>query len=131
VGRRSREDEKDRILRALDDPCRVDDFLADRRGRVGPEIVTFAVRAPDARRTAVEQLQNLQIRSPVAGTSIPIRRVVPDFERDFEDDILVRLHPLPTITVHADRISIQAARLFAKVRAEVEALELPPGYALE
>jgi len=99
--------------------------------READELLPIIVRAPEDRRNAVEQLQNLQIWSPVAGTSIPIRQVVSEFVTDFENDILVRLNRIPTITVHADPISIPAARLFSEIRPAVEALELPPGYSLE
>lgn len=99
--------------------------------READELLPIIVRAPEDRRNAVEQLQNLQIWSPVAGTSIPIRQVVSEFVTDFENDILVRLNRIPTITVHADPISIPAARLLSEIRPAVEALELPPGYSLE
>ena len=99
--------------------------------READELLPIVVRAPDARRNSVEQLQNLQIWSPVAGTSIPLRQIVSDFETDFENDILVRLNRIPTITVHADPITIPASTLLSEIRPAVEALELPAGYMLE
>ncbi|MGB0619342.1 MAG: efflux RND transporter permease subunit [Myxococcota bacterium] len=99
--------------------------------READELLPIIVRAPDARRNSVEQLQNLQIWSPVAGTSIPLRQIVSDFETDFENDILVRLNRIPTITVHADPITIPASNLLSEIRPAVEALELPAGYTLE
>jgi multidrug efflux pump subunit AcrB len=53
------------------------------------------------------------------------------FETDFENDILMRLNRVPTITVHADPISGSASKIFADVRPLVEALEMPPSYRLE
>ena len=95
------------------------------------ELLPIIVRATEAQRSQVEQIQNLQIWSPVAGTSVPIRQVVSGFETEFEDDILVRLNRVPTLTIHADPISGPASRVFAEIRPLIEELEFEPGYSLE
>jgi multidrug efflux pump subunit AcrB len=99
--------------------------------REGDELLPIIVRAPEDERTHVEQIRNLQIYSPVAGTSIPLRQVVSRFETDFENEILIRLNRVPTITVHADPIAGSASKIFSDVRPLVEALEMPAGYRLE
>lgn len=98
--------------------------------READELLPIVVRAPEASRTAVEQIQNLQIWSPVAGTSIPIRQVVSRFETGFEDDILVRMNRQPTLTIHADPVAGPSARLLADVRPRIEALPRPTGYTI-
>jgi multidrug efflux pump subunit AcrB len=62
---------------------------------------------------------------------IPLRQVVSGFESKFEDEIIQRRHRKPTITVYADTVNGLASNLFARVRSQVEALELLPGYKLE
>ena len=99
--------------------------------REGDELLPIVVRAAEAERTHVEQIQNLQIWSPVARTSIPIRQVVSDFVTDFEDDILVRLNRVPTLTIHADPMVGPASRLLAETMPTIDAIERPPGYSLE
>lgn len=98
--------------------------------REGDELLPIVLRAANAERNRIEQIQNLQIWSPVAETSIPLRQVVSGFETDFEDDIIVRLNRMPTITVHADPARGRAAALLAAIRPEVEAIERPVGYTL-
>ena len=62
---------------------------------------------------------------------IPMRQVVSGFESTFEDEIIQRRNRKPTITVYADPKNELASNLFTRVRPQVEALELPPGYELE
>ncbi|MGB5259628.1 MAG: efflux RND transporter permease subunit, partial [Gammaproteobacteria bacterium] len=45
--------------------------------------------------------------------------------------IIMRRNRKPTITVYADPISEPASVLFARVRPQIEAIELPTGYQLE
>ena len=62
---------------------------------------------------------------------IPLRQVVSEFDTAFEDEIVNRRNRKRTITVFADPEKGLATELFARVRPQVEALELPPGYSLE
>jgi multidrug efflux pump subunit AcrB len=50
---------------------------------------------------------------------------------DWEDPVVMRRNRFPTVTVHADPRTGLPSRLFHRVRAGIEALELPPGYTLE
>ncbi|MBW2268024.1 MAG: efflux RND transporter permease subunit [Deltaproteobacteria bacterium] len=98
--------------------------------READELLPIVVRAVEENRSRVDQIRNLQIWSPVAGAMIPLRQVVSGFETDFEDDIIMRLNRKPTLTIHADPVSGPASRLLERVRPQIEALELPPGYEL-
>ncbi len=82
-------------------------------------------------RSTIESLNNLQIWSPAAGGMIPLRQVVSDFKTTFEDEIIMRRNRKPTIIVFADPITGTASKLFARVRLQIEAIELPAGYELE
>ena len=53
------------------------------------------------------------------------------FETMFEDEIIMRRDRKRTITVFADPIAGQASELFARVRPQIEAIDLPVGYELE
>ena len=62
---------------------------------------------------------------------IPLRQVVSGFETSFEDEIVNRRHRKRTMTIYADPAVGLATNLFNRVRPQVEALPLPPGYELE
>lgn len=93
-------------------------------------ILPIIVRADEATRSRIDNLANLQIWSPAAQHMIPLRQVVSAFETGFEDEIIHRRDRKRTITVFADPIEGNATKLFARLRPQVEALPLPPGYTL-
>jgi multidrug efflux pump subunit AcrB len=99
--------------------------------REGDLLLPIIMRAEDDERSNIESIQHLQIWSPAAGAMIPLRQVVAGFETTFEDEIIQRRNRKPTITVYADPANGLSSNLFARVRPQVEAIELPPGYELE
>ena len=99
--------------------------------REGDLLLPIVMRAEERYRSDVHSIQNLQIWSPAAGAMIPLRQVVSGFESSFEDEIIQRRNRKPTIIVFADPNKGLASNLFARVRPQVEALELPPGYEME
>ena len=94
-------------------------------------LLPIIMRAEEEYRSDIDSIQNLQIWSPAASAMIPMRQVVSGFESTFEDEIIQRRNRKPTITVYADPDKALASNLFSRIRAQVEALELPPGYELE
>jgi multidrug efflux pump subunit AcrB len=94
-------------------------------------LLPIIMRAEEKYRSDIASMQNLQIWSPAARAMIPLRQVVSGFESTFEDEIIQRRNRKPTITVYADPDTGLASNLFARIRAQVEALEIPPGYELE
>jgi multidrug efflux pump subunit AcrB len=99
--------------------------------REGDLLLPIILRAEEANRSKIESLYNLQIWSPAAGAMIPLRQVASCCETAYEDEIIMRRNRKPTITVFADPISNPASELFARVRSQIEAIELPTGYELE
>ncbi len=99
--------------------------------REGDLLLPIILRAPEAERTRVESMNDLQIWSPAARKMIPVRQVVSGFETTFEDEIIMRRNRKPTITVYTDPLSGPATELFARLRPQIEAIELPEGYTLE
>ena len=95
------------------------------------ELLPIVARAPAAQRVDVTNIRNIQIFSPAAGRSIPLRQVVSDFETTFEDEIIVRMNRKRAIKVLADPRVGEAPPMLARVRPLVEAIELPEGYTLE
>ncbi len=99
--------------------------------REGEELLPILFRAPESERSDITSLHNLQIWSPAAGRSIPLRQVVREFRTEFEDEIIQRLNRKTTITVHADPAYGTAASLLERIMPQVEALEMGPDYELQ
>ena len=76
-------------------------------------------------------INSMQIWSPVAGRMIPLSQVASGAEVVWEDPVVMRRDRFPTLTVHADPRTGLPSQLFNRVRAKIEAIELPPGYSLE
>ena len=108
-------------------------FQGERVGvyRENDLLLPIILRAEEINRSDISSLNNLQIWSPAAGEMIPLRQVVSGFETKFEDEIIMRRDRKPTITVYADPIAGPASVLFAQVRPQIEAIELPSGYEME
>jgi multidrug efflux pump subunit AcrB len=108
-------------------------FQGERVGvyREGDLLLPIIMRAEEAERSNIKSLYNLQIWSRAAGAMIPLRQVVSGFETVYEDEIIMRRNRKPTITVFADPIAGPATKLFARVRPQIEAIDLPEGYELE
>ncbi|MCV2883094.1 efflux RND transporter permease subunit [Aestuariibacter sp. AA17] len=99
--------------------------------RDGTQMLPILVRSPEQERLHVENLQDLQIFSPVMGTYVPISQIVDSFDVEWEDGLIMRRDRKRTITVMADHDILgdeTAAKLFQRIRPSVEAIELPHGY---
>jgi multidrug efflux pump subunit AcrB len=94
-------------------------------------LLPIIARPPLAEREDVGVINSLQIWSPVAGRMIPLNQVVSGTEVVWEDPIIMRRNRFPTLTVHADPRSGLPSELFGRVRAQIEQIALPAGYALE
>jgi len=99
--------------------------------REGDLLLPIIVRAAEQQRSDVAAIQSLQIWSPAAQQMIPLRQVVSGFETEFEDEIVNRRNRKRTIIAYADPIEGMASALLARVRPQIEAIELQPGYELE
>jgi multidrug efflux pump subunit AcrB len=95
------------------------------------ELLPIVIRAPEQERTVIDSINSLQIWSPAADQTIPLRQVVSGFATVMEDDMIWRLNRKRTLTIHADPTSGSPSVLLGRIKPKVEALELPPGYELE
>lgn len=100
--------------------------------RDGDDLLPIILRAEDAQRSDIASMRNLQIWSPAAAVTIPLRQVVSGFETSFTDDLIIRQDRRRTLTVFADARSETPATVLGRLRPSVESgIELPPGYMLE
>jgi multidrug efflux pump subunit AcrB len=98
--------------------------------REGEELLPMVARAPAAERLDVDKIRDVQVWSPVAGATVPLRQIVSGFTTEWDDGIIARRNRRPTITAQANAIG-NVGELFQRLRPRIEALALPPGYSLE
>jgi multidrug efflux pump subunit AcrB len=94
-------------------------------------LLPIIARPPLAERSDVNQINNMQIWSPVAGRMIPMSQVVSGVEVVWEDPIIMRRDRMPTVTVLADGRNVLPSVLMNSVRKKVEQIKLPAGYTRE
>ena len=100
--------------------------------REGDKLVPIISRAPSAERLTAEQLGNVLVYSPGAQRYVPVTQLVSDVEVEWVDAVIRRVNRFPMIKAQADPLPGElAGPLQARLAAEVEAIALPPGYALE
>ena len=102
--------------------------------REGTQLLPIVARSPHEERLNVESLHDLQIYSPALKVYVPISQVVDSFNTEWENNLIMRRDRKRTITVMADHDELgdeTAAKLFSRIRADVEAIEIPHGYQME
>jgi multidrug efflux pump subunit AcrB len=98
--------------------------------RDGIRLLPLLVRPPAAERASVDTLRDLQMWSPVRGGTVPLAQLVRGFETVFEETVIRSRDRIPTIIASANPTGELATPLFGRVRPQIEAIELPPGYVL-
>jgi multidrug efflux pump subunit AcrB len=100
--------------------------------REGNDLIPIVSRAPPEERADVAKLSDVQIWSPAAGQTIPLRQVVNSFDVEWDNPIIMRRNRVRTIEVLADAFPGELpSTLLEAVRPQIEAIELPPNYQLE
>ncbi|WOD08256.1 efflux RND transporter permease subunit [Marinomonas sp. GJ51-6] len=111
-------------------------FTGSRIGlyREGTDLLPIMQTVPENERLSIDQIRDLQIYSPSSGSYVTLSTLVSGFETTWENPIIERLDRKRTITVMADPNILgdeTAMAVFSRIRGDVEAIELPPGYNLE
>src|SRR5262249_42051971 len=92
-------------------------------------LLPIVARPPENERRSVDALYSMQIWSPAAARMIPLSQIITGTETGGENPVVMRRDRSPTITVHADPRTGLPSALFNRVKAQIEAIPLPPGYA--
>ena len=100
------------------------------RYRDGIRVLPILVRAPDNERADVGNLQDINVWSPVLDQAVPVAQVISGFETVFENAVLRSRDRIRTIIASCNPTGELATPLFNRVKPQIEALELPPGYSL-
>ncbi|MEL6693676.1 MAG: efflux RND transporter permease subunit, partial [Pseudomonadota bacterium] len=111
-----------------------ENFSGLQRGvyREGDSLIPIISRAPADERAGAWDLVSVQIVSPTTQQAIPLAQVIDNGELIWRDGRLLRTDRVLSIKAQADpAIGELADTLFSRLRPQIEAIELPPGYSLE
>jgi multidrug efflux pump subunit AcrB len=110
-----------------------ENFSGVQRGvyREGDELIPIISRAPESERTNPWDLAGLNIVSPATGASVPLTQVLDRPGSTWRDARILRTNRLLTIKAQCDPASgVVTDDLLSRIRPQIEAIELPPGYAM-
>lgn len=94
-------------------------------------VLPVIARAPIEERTNLNRVLDRTVWSQGLGTYVPMRQVVDSFELTSEETLIFRRDRIPMLTARANHpLGTNFDAEFAKIRPQVEAIELPTGYAL-
>jgi multidrug efflux pump subunit AcrB len=88
--------------------------------REGEELLPIIARAPEEERVTVDNIQDLQIWSPVANRMIPMRQIVTGFETVTEDPVRERFNRSTMIKIHADPRIELTSEVLARIKPKIE-----------
>jgi multidrug efflux pump subunit AcrB len=102
--------------------------------REGSDVLPVVLRSQDKMRLNIDSINSLSVWSPERGNYIPATQVISDIETEWEDPLVMRRDRKRTLSVLADPDMFSdetADSVFRKIKADIEAIPLPPGYELE
>ncbi|MCP3849666.1 MAG: efflux RND transporter permease subunit, partial [Gammaproteobacteria bacterium] len=99
--------------------------------RDGIRLLPILSRATDEEREDISSIQDIQVWSPVLQKSVPIAQVVKRFETVWENTVIRGRDRRQTIIASCNpKAGVDSDALFERLRPQLEAMELPPGYHL-
>ena len=99
--------------------------------RDGIRLLPIRMRAPESERGDIGVLRDTQVWSPVLRRSVPVSQVVNGYETRWENSVIRSRNRIQTIIASCNPVDELAGPLFLRLRPQIEAIELPPGYQLE
>jgi len=98
--------------------------------RDGVHLLPIRLRAPAAERGDVALLNDAVVWSPVLGRTVPATQVIEGFETVLENQLIRSRDRMQTIIASCNSTEKLSTPLFERLRPEIEAIELPPGYTM-
>jgi multidrug efflux pump subunit AcrB len=100
--------------------------------RENDELIPIISRAPEHERLSIDDIRDIQVLSSVTGKAVPIGQVTDGFRTIWRDGLVRRENRFWRIKAQSDPYPNELpADLFARLRPQVEAIDLPDGYQLE
>lgn len=98
--------------------------------REGIRLLPIYLRSPDNERVDVGELQDALVWSPALERAVPLAQVISGYETVFENTVRRSRDRVNTIVASCNPDGEFATPLFNRLRPQIEAIELPPGYTL-
>ena len=98
--------------------------------RDGIRLLPIMLRASENERGNIDSLRDIQVWSPALNRSVPVSQVVSGFETTWENAVVRGRDRIQTIIASCNATVESAGPLFERVRADIDMLDLPPGYSL-
>lgn len=99
--------------------------------RDGIRLLPIVLWPPTAERDNVGSIRDIPVSSPVNDFTVPIGQVVSGFDKVWQDAKIRKRNRMYTITPSCNPREGLATELLDRLRPQIEAVELPPGYYLE
>jgi len=100
--------------------------------REGETLIPIVARAPESERVDAESMSQIQIISPATGASVPLGQVVDSIDMVWRNSLLLREDRVWRIKAQTDPVAGDlASDLQARLRPQIEEIELPPGFTLD
>ena len=100
--------------------------------RDADKLIPIVARAPLTERTDIQGLMQRFVWSPAQQTHIPMSQIVDEIKLEATDATVYRRDRVRTIKALANPpVGHNPTRTFDRIRADVEAIDLPVGYSLE
>ena len=101
------------------------------RYRDGNRQLAIRLRAAEDERDSIDEVRDLQVWSPVLRRTVPVSQIVSGYETRWENSVIRGRNRMQTIIASSNPLDGEVGPLLARLRPQIEAIELPPGYQLE
>lgn len=98
--------------------------------RDGNRVLPVLMRAAERERGNADDMRDVQIWSAALGRTVPASAVISNYRTDWENALLRGRNRIQTIIASCNPRGDLATPLFERLRSRIEAIDLPPGYAL-
>ena len=99
--------------------------------RDGNRLLPIKMLAPDDERGDIDRVRDIQVWSPVLGRGVSMSQVAARYETSWENALVRSRNRIQTIIASCNPENGLADPLLRRLRPQIEAIELPPGYQLE
>ncbi len=98
--------------------------------RDGIRVLPIRLRASENERGDIDNIRDVEVWSQVLGRTVPVSQVVSGYETRWENAAIRSRDRILTVIASCNPTGELATPLFERLRAQIEDIELPPGYSL-
>ncbi len=99
--------------------------------REDDDLIPIISRPPEKERKTVNNIEKIQVWSSALNCFLPLRQAVASIDMTWDAPLIQRRNRERTITVQCCQRSGMASTLRDRIKPEIEAIPLPPGYSME